>query len=707
MWTKWSLFSAILLLAGALVGVPSPPLVAELAPADPVTAVRAYREAHGAAILSAYAELLAIPNVAIDEENIRRNAEAIRGQLELRGVTAELLELPDVPPIVYGRLDIGAPRTLGIYMHYDGQPVDAGKWSTPPWRPTLYSAAIEAGGKPRPFPRPGETIDPEWRIYGRSAGDDKAPLPAIFAALDGLKANDFALTSNLVFLFEGEEEAGSDHLGEYFELYQDRLEVDLWLICDGPVHQSRRPQLVFGVRGYTGLDITVYGATRYLHSGHYGNWSPNPALRLANLLASMRTDTGEVLVAGFNDSTAPVSAAERRAMAALPDIDADLRQELGLAASESDNALLAERLLIPSLNIRGMQSAAIGEAARNIIPTEATASLDIRLAKGNDPETMLDLVEAHVAAQGYHIVRQDPDLETRLAHDKIARIDRRSGYRAARTPMDLPVVEEIVQAARRVAGDDLVLLPTLGGSLPLYLFTEILRAPVVITPIANHDDNQHAPDENLRLANLWYGIDLMAALFTMPADSPADPELERLARWMTGAFSSRAQATADPDNFYDISLVMSPIWHHRSDGPWLYVEQAAAESLDRPYRQRVYRLTRVDDQTLQSEVFTLPGDPLAHAGAWRADDPLAGIQPHDLVPRQGCAILLRAINRDTFAGSTDGDTCPSSLRDATYATSDVVVTPNQLLSWDRGFDDTDRQVWGAEVGPYVFVKQAD
>jgi acetylornithine deacetylase/succinyl-diaminopimelate desuccinylase-like protein len=554
------------------------------------------------------------------------------------------------------------------------------------------------------LPEPGDSLDPEWRLYGRSTGDDKAPFPGIFTALDALQMNGIAPTSNLVFVFEGEEEAGSEHLGEYFRQHREALGVDLWLICDGPVHQSRRPQLVFGVRGYTGLDITVYGATRYLHSGHYGNWSPNPALRLAQLLSSMRTDTGEVLIEGFNDSTAPITDAERQAMAALPDFDDELRLELGLLATEAGNAPLAERLLVPSLNIRGMQSAAVGDAARNVIPTEATASLDIRLVKGNDPEEMLDLVEAHITRQGYHIVRQDPDLETRLRHSKIARIDRRSGYRAARTSMDLPIVDEVIAAANLASGESLVLLPTLGGSLPLYLFTDILQAPVVITPVANHDDNQHAPDENLRLANLWYGIDLMASLFTMPSGIAIDEELQKVAHWMTGSFSSQAQADANPDHYYDIRLFMQPIWQDRADGPWLYVEQAAAESLDRPYRQRIYRLSRIDHRTIRSEVFTLPGDPLTHAGAWRANDPLPDLSPDDLELRQGCAIVWRRINSDTYAGSTQEKNCQSSLRGAAYATSDVVLTPAQLLSWDRGFDSEDEQVWGAQAGPYAFIK---
>ena len=480
--------------------------------------IRDYRGAHAAEILLDYSELLSIPNTSAHPEGLVRTAEGIRDRLATRGVEAELLRVRGAPPVVFGRLNAPrARRTLGIYVHYDGQPVDEQRWTHPPFRPTLYTGAIEKGGRPRPFPPAGGPVDPEWRIYARSAGDDKAPLPAVFAALDALSDAGIGRTSNLVFFFEGEEERGSTHLREYFETYRGRLgDVELWLICDGPVHPSRRPQLVFGVRGYTGVDITVYGAERYLHSGHYGNWAPNPALSLAHLLAGMKDEDGRVLIEGFYDSVSPLSASEQEALSAVPEVDSDLRAELGLARTEAGNTSLVERLNLPSLNIRGMESASVGPTARNIIPTTAEASIDIRLVRGNDPEAMLDLVEAHIRGQGFHVVRGDPDHATRLAQAKIAKVTRRPGYPAVRTSMDLPLVQRVIAAAERAAGEPVILMPTLGGSLPLYLFTDLLGQPVVVVPIANHDDNQHAPDENLRVANLWYGIDLFAALFTMP-----------------------------------------------------------------------------------------------------------------------------------------------------------------------------------------------
>jgi acetylornithine deacetylase/succinyl-diaminopimelate desuccinylase-like protein len=489
-----------------------------LAQESPLEAVRTYRTTHAAEVLANFADLLAIPNVGSDSINIHRNAQYISKVFAERGVQTEIWTQPGAPPIVYGEmLQPGGTRTLGIYVHYDGQPVDASRWTNPPWQPTLYTASMEAGGTPRPMPEPGETVDPGWYLYARSAGDDKAPLGALLATLDAMQAANINPTSNIKFLFEGEEEMGSPHLTDYLDKHGDRYaDVDVWLFCDGPVHQSRHPQLVFGVRGVTGLEVTVYGATRSLHSGHYGNWSPVPGFLLADLLTSMKAEDGTVLIDGFYDTVTPLGDAEKTALAALPSYDAILRDELGLARTEGNGASLAERLLLPALTVKGLESGNVGAKARTVIPASATAALGIRLVKGNDPQAMLDLVEAHIEKQGFHIVREEPDHATRLQYPKIARVTRGGGYPAARTPMDLPIAQTIVAAMTEAAGEAPILVPALGGSLPLYLFTDVLGKPALIVPIANHDDNQHAPDENLRLANLFYGIDLYAALLTMP-----------------------------------------------------------------------------------------------------------------------------------------------------------------------------------------------
>lgn len=506
----------IIAFAGALLAFASTAASAA-EPQDAVSLARSYRAEHGPAIVRDFADLLAIPNVAATPADLRRNADRIAALFQKRGFAMELLEIDGAPPLVVGERKVaGATRTIAIYAHYDGQPVNAAEWTTPPFAPALYTKAKADGGAAIALPSDGDAIDEDWRLYARSAGDDKAPIIALSAAFDALDEAGAALTSNIVLVFDGEEEAGSPHLARFLSDHRSKFEaVDLWLFCDGPTHQSRAAQLAFGARGVTELEITVYGPNRGLHSGHYGNWAPGPGWRLARLLATMKDDDGRVRVKDFYRSGAPITKADRAAIAAMPPIDDELRVAFGLAETEMHDAPLAERLLLPALNLRGIKSADVGAAATNLIPTTATASLDLRLVAGNDPEAMLDLVEAHIARQGYHIVREEPDAQTRANHALIARVTRGEGYRAVRSRLDDPAFAPLIKAVGRAAGGELVLAPTLGGSLPLYVFEEARKAPIIILPIANYDNNQHAADENLRLGNLFYGIDAFAAALTM------------------------------------------------------------------------------------------------------------------------------------------------------------------------------------------------
>ncbi len=189
--------------------------------------------------------------------------------------------------------------------------------------------------------------------------------------------------------------------------------------------------------------------------------------------------------------------------------------------------------------------------------------------------------------------------------------------------------------------------------------------------------------------------------------SPGAPaaDLDRLVAWMSGSFSSQEQAAADPD-YRDIRLHMAPIWTERADGRWLYVEQAVASSADKPYRQRVYHVTQRADGSFESAVFKLPGDPLKYAGAWKNPALFAELKPSDLEPRTGCSIVL-VKKGDIFEGSTTGKECPSDLRGAAYATSEVRIEASRMVSWDRGFDDKGGQVWGATKAGYEFRKTAE
>lgn len=479
-------------------------------------AARDYRQRHEAEILGEFARLLALPNLASDSVGIRRNADELLRMLDRRGFrNTRLLTVPGTPPAVYGELPApGATRTLVLYAHYDGQPVDAKQWTTPPWSPLLRDREPGAGGREIPMPAPGGHVDPEARIYGRSAGDDKGSIMAILAALDAMSAGRLERSVNLKVFFEGEEEAGSGHLRQILETYAPFLAADAWLFCDGPVHQSGRQQLNFGQRGITAFDLTIYGPTRALHSGHYGNWAPNPGVLLANLIASMRDDDGRIKIAGYYDDVRPISPAERRALAALPSYDAELRRALGLARTESNNAPLDERIMLPAFNLRGIRVGGVQETGSNTISTAAYASFDLRLVPNQTPERVQRLVETHLRRQGFHVTRDSVTLADRLAHPKVAHIQWESGYPPSRAPMDGPFGRAVVAALSDGAPEPPLLIPTTGGSGPAYLFERVLKVPMISLPIANYDDNQHAADENLRVQNLWNGIETYAALLS-------------------------------------------------------------------------------------------------------------------------------------------------------------------------------------------------
>jgi acetylornithine deacetylase/succinyl-diaminopimelate desuccinylase-like protein len=485
------------------------------AASGPGDSLDSYLARHAPSIVEEFVSLLSIPNLSSDASGIRANAEAVKALLERRAVRVRLLEGGDGPPLVYGeKVEPGVRRTVLFYAHYDGQPVHPERWASDPWKPVLRDGRLEDGGEVVAPEAVRPSAGSDFRLYARSVADDKAPIMALAAALDFLRSDARPLSVNVKFLFEGEEEAGSPHLRSLLEEYKDLLRSDALFICDGPVDQSGRMQLTFGARGTLGLEMTVYGPNHPLHSGHYGNWAPNPAALLANLLAGLRDDDGRVLVQGFYDRVRPISDEDRKAIRDLPDSDGRLRREYGLAWTESSNARLAERILRPALNLRGLESGAVGAGAANAIPPQARASIDFRLVPDQSPEEVKRLVEAHIRARGFHPVAGEPRPEDRLATPRLIRLQWEDGYPPYRLSLDDPFGRA---AARTLAGalpEPPLRLPALGGSVPMKMFADILDLPVLGLPIANYDNNQHGPNENLRLRNLWDGIALFAALFS-------------------------------------------------------------------------------------------------------------------------------------------------------------------------------------------------
>jgi len=474
-------------------------LVAGLEQPDLKTAVSSWVAAHRQAVIDELLELLAIPNVASDTPNIRRNADHLRALLARRGFAAEVLETTG-NPLVYGNLPVpGATRTVLFYLHYDGQPVDPSKWRQPdPFTPVMRGDGADA------------------RIYARSASDDKAPIVALLASLDALRSANLAPTSNVKVILDGEEEAGSVSLVPAIGRYRDQLRADLMVILDGPGHSSGRPTVAFGARGIATVDLTVYGPKSGVHSGNYGNWIPNPAMRLAQLLASMKSEDGRVTVDGYYAAVPPLAAEDRAMLDAVPDDSVQVLRTFGVAEPEKAFPKLQYAFQYPTLNVRGLSSSFVGAGARTIIPDRATAALDLRLVKETAPDDLVAKLRAHIEKQGYHLVDQDPDDAARAKYPKLARLAMIGPpTRAFRTPADDPQARAVVAALTKTFGQPPVQLRTLGGTVPIAPFIEALGFPALTVPTVNFDNNQHEENENVRVATFLDSISIMAAMLRM------------------------------------------------------------------------------------------------------------------------------------------------------------------------------------------------
>jgi acetylornithine deacetylase/succinyl-diaminopimelate desuccinylase-like protein len=468
-------------------------------PADLKSTVTLWVTAHRQAVLDELLELLAIPNVASDTPNIRRNAEHLRGMLAKRGFAPEILETTG-NPLVYGsRPTPGATRTVLFYCHYDGQPVDPSKWKQPdPFKPVLRGEG------------------PDARVYARSASDDKAPIVALLAAIDALRSANLAPSSNVKIIIDGEEEAGSVSLVPAIARYRDKLRADLMIILDGPGHSSGRPTVAFGARGIATLTLTVYGPKSGVHSGNYGNWIPNPAMRLAQLLASMKTDAGRVAVAGYYDAVPALTAEDRAMLDAVPEDSDRMLRTFGVAEPERAFPRLQYALQYPTLNVRGLTSAFVGADARTIIPDRASAAIDLRLVRETPSADLIAKLRAHIEKQGFRLVDPEPDDATRAGFSRIARLQLDSPpTEAFRTSASDPQARALVSALTRTFGQPPVQLRTLGGTVPIAPFIRALGFPAVIVPTVNFDNNQHEENENLRIATFFESISVVAALLRM------------------------------------------------------------------------------------------------------------------------------------------------------------------------------------------------
>jgi acetylornithine deacetylase/succinyl-diaminopimelate desuccinylase-like protein len=478
--------------------------------ADLYRAVEGYRNKHEAQIAGDLAELVSMRSVAADRAGLAAAADLLVRRLRDRGFEATQWMVPGAAPLVFGTLKgSNAKRTVVFYAHYDGQPVTPSQWSSDPFVPNMHSGLPASEANQVNWKSAQPVLHPEWRLFGRAVADDKASIVAFLAAFDALKAAGRRPSVNVKVVWEGEEEAGSAHLAQILRDHQAMLGSDLWLIGDGPVHQSGKAMLYFGARGVLGVRMTVYGPIKALHDGHYGNWVPNPAALAAQLIAQMRAPDGTILIPGFNEGVRALTPEERTAIAQLPGVDESLEREFGIGATEGHEGL-ALSLMRPALNVRGLRSGQVGDASANAIPTDAEISIDFRLVPDQSPERVRTAVERFLTSAGWTVVADTPDQAARLAHPRLVRLEWESGYPALRSSMSSAAARAVIASATRAARGAVAETPMIGASVPLYLFAEIFHEPVIGLPIVNYDDNQHAANENLRLGNLWDGIETYA-----------------------------------------------------------------------------------------------------------------------------------------------------------------------------------------------------
>jgi len=483
------------------------------APSADVLRVREWRTKNERQILGELMQLVALPNLAANRADIARNADLLTAMFEKRGFTVSRWGTKG-SPIVFARRDAASPRgTVLFYMHYDGQPTNASEWTLgAPFSPAAFN-----GKTPVDLQASTGPVDPNVRIYGRSASDDKGPIVALLAALDGLIAAKAAIPWSVRVVLEGEEEGGSPNFDAAMKEHAADVKSDLAIVVDSPRHPSGLPTVFYGSRGTFTATVTVYGATGDLHSGNYGNFVTDPAMALARLLASMKDARGNVTIRNFYDGVEPLTPTEEQAIDEIPNIDAKLLEQFGLARAEHPDSRIEVQHNRPTLSITGIESGAVHTGTRAAIPASAAAGIEMRLVKGLSAETQLERLVAHIREQGFHVIATgatEPDTATRRKHPLIARVVRSgTGFPVGKTSMDDPGTAVAVAAIRSL-DQRVVRLPTIGGSLPFATFTDTLALPTIGLAVVNFDNNQHAVNENIRVGHFWEAIDIFAALLT-------------------------------------------------------------------------------------------------------------------------------------------------------------------------------------------------
>ena len=434
------------------------------------------------------------------------------------GFEVERLETPELPLLLASKVISEDLNTLLIYLQFDGQPVDNSKWD----QENPYKAVLK------------EKIDNEYRIidwsrldnitfddikkkdlriFARSASDAKGPVMMIINALEIMKRNNIELEYNLKVIMDFEEEISSPNLADAVKKYSSKLKSDALLIFDGPKHPSNLPTLTFGARGISDITLITYGPIVPQHSGHFGNYAPNPVFRMSEILSSMKDPNGRVTIPGFYDGI-ELDKKTLKILAEVPDDEKKMMNDMQFKKPDNVGKNYQESIQYPSINVRGIESGWVREEVRTIVPSECIAEIDVRLVLESDPIRLHNLIKSHIQELGYYVINRRPTKDERLKHNKIVTFVSSFDYDAFRTDIESEIGKWLVKSLKKTFGIEPVKKRTSGGSVPISPFVNTLGIPAVTVPTVNQDNNQHSPNENIKIENYITGIETYLGILT-------------------------------------------------------------------------------------------------------------------------------------------------------------------------------------------------
>lgn len=460
-------------------------------------------------------EILSIPNDANYPDHVENNVVWCENAFTDRKFSTQRIETGAVPLLLAERNVKKAKKTVLIYLQIDGQPVDSSRWfQESPYTPVLKEQDIDGSWNQIAWERLADYND-DWRVFARAASDAKGPVAMFLSAIDAVEEVKKEPNFNMKVIMDFEEELGSPHLPQAVIDNQELLGADMLIIFDGPRHITNKPTLTFGARGIATIQLTTYGPIVPQHSGHFGNYAPNPVFKMSNLLASMKDQDGIVTIPGYYEGIS-IDAETEKILKAVPDDEAGIQDRLEIATADKVGSYYQESIQYPSLNVRGLQSGWINENVRTIIPAWARAEIDVRMVMETNPERQIGLIKKHVEDQGFYVIDHKPTKEERLEHKNIATFTYEVSYLAYRTPFDSEVGIWLRQALNHTFGEEPIMIRTSGGSIPISPFVNTLGIPAVTVPTVNRDNNQHSPNENLRIGNYREGIQAMIGILSQP-----------------------------------------------------------------------------------------------------------------------------------------------------------------------------------------------